>query len=161
MPERPDRIEKEIEEILAKLDLGDDGDTITGERPREPISLDDRRRQEKRRPPRPGMGSRMADSMAFPSVAVTPAGLLFAGAGTMVGGLILASFWSPMIWLSFAGVLLFILAFGWSFMRRNGPNRGAGVGAPKQKYWRGRYIEVDPQEATTMQRFKRLFRPRR
>lgn len=148
MSDRSDRIQKEIEEILAKLDVGEESDTITGER--EPIPMTPRRRAKQ-----PGFASRVAGSLSFP--ALNPAALLFAGAGTMVGGLILASFWSPFIWLSFAGVVLFIIAFGWSFMRRNRPGGGGGR---RQQYWRGRYIEIEPSEPGTMERFKRMFRRR-
>lgn len=161
MTDRQDRIQQEIEEILAKLDVGDEGDTITKERPieHEPISIEQRRRSA--RAARPGVLSRLRDSIALPDVPVSPAGLLFFGAGTMVAGLILATFWSPLIWLSFAGVLAFILAFVWSFARRRSPGGiSGGYRAPRQKYWRGRYIDIEPGEPSTGERLKRMFRRR-
>lgn len=154
--DRSDRIEKEIEEILAKLEVGEEEeDSSSGKR--EPISFEQRRKS--RQPKTPPRRSR---TISTPSLPITPATLLFAGAGTMIGGLILATFWSPLIWLSFAGVLLFILAFGLSFVRRSPGGAGMGAGrAPKEKYWRGRYIEVEPDtEPTTGERFKRMFRRR-
>lgn len=135
-----DRIEKEIEEILAKLDVGDSGDTITGERQREPIPLDTRRRGKSKK--KPGPVSRAAGSSSLGLPGITPATLLFAGAGVMIGGLILSSFWNPFIWLSFAGIVLFLAAFGWSFLRK--PGASGGMKAPKGAYWRDRYIEYEP-----------------
>lgn len=136
-----DRIEKEIEEILAKLDVGDTGDTITGEREREPIPLDQRRRSKgKKKKPNPVVRAAGSSGLSLPGI--SPASLLFAGAGVMIGGLVLASFWEPLIWLSFAGIVLFLAAFGWSFLRK--PGAAGGMKQPKGAYWRDRYIEYEP-----------------
>jgi hypothetical protein len=152
MSKQPDRIEKEIEEILAKLDVGDEKDPSQKER--EPIPFDKRRRAKQ-----PGFLSRLTGSISLPALPLTPATLLFTGAGTMVAGLILASFWDPFIWLSFAGIVLFMIAFGWSFKRRSAPG-GGGARGPRQVYWRDRVIEYEPAEPGPLERFKRIFRRR-
>lgn len=144
-----DRIEREIEEILAKLDVGDGADTITGER--EPIPLESRRKGRSRlRRQRPRRDW---------SLPLNPAALLFAGAGVMIGGLIFASFWEPLIWLSFAGIVLFLAAFVWSFFRR-APSGSAGSNGGGQRgvYWRDRYIEYEPAQPSARDRVRRFFR---
>jgi hypothetical protein len=145
----PDRIEREIEEILARLDVGSESDTITGERA--PISIETRRGARKRT-------AKRRRSLPKPGLNINPASLLLAGAGVMVAGLVLANWWEPFIWLSFSGVLLFIGAFAWSFNRRP---RGGGVeGGPRTVYWRDRYIEVGSHEPGPVDRVKRFFRRR-
>jgi hypothetical protein len=133
-----DRIEREIEELLAKLEsrLPEDG--------REPISLEQRRKQrKKRRLPR----------LHLPEI--NPPTLLLAGTGIMIAGLFLAMFWDPLIWVSFAGVVIFIAAFLLSFRKR--PVGGVGGSGPKRVYWRDRYIEYGPEQRT---RFRNPFRRR-
>ncbi|MCX7616575.1 hypothetical protein [Tepidiforma sp.] len=135
-----DRIEREIEELLAKLEneLPEGG--------RQPISLEERRRQRRKR-----------RSFPKPSLpAVNPASLLLSGAGIMIAGLFLAMFWSPLIWLSFAGVVIFIAAFLLSF--RNRPAGAARGGRPGQVFWRDRYIDYGPPDRGS--RFKNPFRRR-
>lgn len=141
-----DRVEREIEEILAKLDheTGNGGDA-----PREPIQFRARRKEP--------VTSRM--SSALPSFHLTPAALLFGGAGIMFIGLIGATFAGPMIWVAFAGVVLFLAAFVWSLTRRTTAG-GTGGGRPKGVYWRDRYIEYGPEQPGSIERFKRVFRRR-
>jgi hypothetical protein len=81
---------------------------------------------------------------------------LFSGAGLVFGGLILSAFWSPLIWAAFAGVVLFIGAFFWSFRRTN--RTASGEPQPKGYYWRDRYIEYEPTGSQTGQRIKGWFR---
>ncbi|MBI5947490.1 MAG: hypothetical protein HY875_05085 [Chloroflexi bacterium] len=133
-----DRVEREIEEILAKLD----GDAPPAKQDgRAPISLASRR---KRRP-------RLA--LTLPSIHLSPAGLLFAGAGIMLLGLVAASFWSPAIWLSFAGVVVFLGAFVSSFFRAP-----SAKPQPKGVFWRDRYIEYAPASESAFDRLKKRFR---
>jgi hypothetical protein len=76
----------------------------------------------------------------------------------MLGGLVLSAIWDPFIWAAFAGVVLFIVAFAWSFLRSGGTARAS---RPKGQYWRERYIEYEPPtDAGIVQRFKRAFRRR-
>ena len=151
----PDRIDREIEEILERL--GEEPPK-RGEKPpsrdEEPISLDDRRKR--RRAP---LSSRATAAVGISLRGPTPASMLFTGAGVMVAGLILSAIWGALIWLAFAGVLLFMAAFVWSFVR---PRR-AGVRsqpAAKGAHWRGRYVEYEPPPPGVLARIRRAFRRR-
>lgn len=144
----PDRIDREIEEILSRMDED------------EPISLEERRRRS--RPRRP-LGARAGAALSPPSVPVTPTGLLFTGAGVMLAGIVLARFWDPLIWVAFAGVALFLAAFGWALARPRRMRRAAGAaGAPSARggYWRGRYVEYEPTRPGVLRRIRRAFRRR-
>ena len=144
----PDRIDREIEEILSRL----------GEEPpkpgEEPISLEQRRKR--RRAP---LSSRAGAAFGFSLKRPTPASVLFTGAGVMVVGFILATFWEALIWLAFAGVALFLAGFIQSFLRRR-PAGVAGQPAAKGAHWRGRYVEYEPPPAGVLARIKRAFRRR-
>lgn len=148
-----DRIEREIEEILERLD----SELPPGPVPEDktPISLMQRRQQQtKAKPARAPRPPRQAQVPAF-----TPTTLLFAGAGLAVGGLLLSSFAEPLIWLSLAGVALFIAAFVWSFMRTTPAGRPTGSSqAPKAVFWRDRYIDVRPTNPTAWDKIKQRFR---
>lgn len=142
-----DRIEREIEEILARLD-----EQAPPENAGKPISLmahKDRKREAVRktssRAPRPGLSTRL-----------TPASLLVVAAIAVVGGLVLSNAFSPLIWVSFAGVVLFLGAFAWSFMRD--PGKGGIASQPKGGYWRDRWIEYEPKGGNVFDRIKRRFR---
>ncbi len=135
----PDRVEREIEEILAKLD------SDAGTSPKRPVPIKSRRTR------KPGGARRVR--LAVPAN-FDPTTLLFAGAGIMVAGLVLASFWGPLIWMSFAGVVVFLGAFVMSFFR---PGRvTTGGPASRGHYWRDRYIEyVPPPTGGTIERMRR------
>lgn len=143
-----DKFEREIEEILAKLDgEGPSGAETPGKKPI-PIASAKRKQQKKQKAARPSNG-------ASPFARFTPTTLLFAGAGTMVAGLILSNFYGPLIWASFAGVVLFLGAFAWSFRASRRPASGP---APKGYYWRDRYIEYEPANPSAFGRFTRRLR---
>ncbi|MBI2765348.1 MAG: hypothetical protein HYX53_05465 [Chloroflexi bacterium] len=143
----PDRIEREIEEILAKLD--EEPPKGSERKPISIIAHKDKRRA-------PGLPKRAPGPPL--SQRITPTTLLFAGAATVIGGLVLSNFWSPLIWASFAGVVLFLGAFVWSFTRTSRP--GGGAAAPRGHYWRDRYIEYEPSGPSTWDRLRRRFRRR-
>ena len=150
-----DRIEREIEEILAKLD---DGPTPPAADGRAPISIQSRR---KKSPSGPSGVSRARKSLASSLPDINPATLLFTGAGLLVAGLILSVFMSALIWVSFAGIVIFLSAFAWSFIRT--PSSGSGDGAgrtpsPSAHYWRDRYISYEPQNPSPLTKIKRRFR---
>lgn len=146
-----DRIEREIEEILAKLE--DQPPVGGGPQPeRTPVSIASARKK-KQSKPRPN-GSSLLNR-------IDPPLLMFAGAGTMILGLVAASFAGALIWLSFAGVVLFLGAFLLSFRRRStsGPARPGGSGGPAQgKFWRDRYIDYKPPSDDPVSKIKRRFR---
>jgi len=145
----PDKMEREIEEILAKLDA---------ESPRNkpadkaPVSILSRRKRTVN--PMTRVRTRTSGMLD----AINPTTLLFTGAGVMVAGLIFSTLYAPLIWASFAGVVIFLAAFLWSF-RRTPRNSGATAGqAPRGHYWRDRYIEYPPQRNGPIERLKRRFR---
>lgn len=135
-----DRMEREIEEILSKLDV----DAPKPERT--PISI-----MTKRTKPRSGMAVRGRNRVP----AVSPAVLLIVGAVIMIAGLVLSNVWGPLIWMAFAGVVVFLAAFALSF-RRTPPS--SATQAARGHYWRDRYIEYEPGGSDLMTRFKRRFR---
>ena len=151
----PDRIDREIEEILERL--GEEPPK-RGEKPppgdEEPISLDDRRRRRKA-----PLSSRATAAVGVSLRGPTPTSMLFTGAGVMVAGFILSAIWGALIWLAFAGVLLFMAAFVWSFVR---PRRAGVKSQPAAKgaHWRGRYVEYEPPPPGVLARIRRAFRRR-
>src|SRR5665213_1891450 len=158
----PDKMEREIEEILARLDK----DGPAPQEPAPPISIMARRKEaaglaERMRQGGAVLGTGLSKNLTSrlgdgPLGSISPTTLLFAGAGVIVGGLILSNVWQPLIWASFAGVVLFLGAFLWSFKRTprvsGGAAGGAGAPAPKGHYWRDRYIEYDATDSGAMTR---------
>lgn len=144
-----DRIEREINEILEKLEsLPDDGVTPD----RRPISIAEHREDRQRRMKPPGGGG---VRKRLPTLPLNPTHALLAGAGTVVGGLILSNLWAPLIWAAFAGVAVFIGGFIAAFLRtpRPGPESRDGV------FWRDRYISYEPtRRHGPIDRLKRRFR---
>ena len=140
----PDKFEREIEEILAKLDddLPADGKGTT----RSPISLTQKRAQKAR-------AQRMRTAGPNPFAKLNPTTLLFAGAGMVFGGLIASGVWSPAIWVAFAGVVVFIGAFFWSFKKSD---RATPATARAQgTFWRDRYINDRSGDGGIKDRFRR------
>ena len=139
-----DRIEREIEEILAKLDQ--DGPLAPEKKP---VSIMSARTKKRPTPPR------APRHRPNPLANINPTTFLFVGAALVVGGLILSNFWAPLIWASFAGVVIFLGAFVSSFFRTSRPN---GLGKPKGVYWRDRYIEYEAESPGMWDRLRRRFR---
>lgn len=130
-----DKFEREIEEILAKLDDKLPEGSTPSERA--PISLASRRQQKAK-------AQRVRAPRNNPLSNITPTHLLFAGAAIMFGGLLLSNAWEPFIWVSLSGIVLFLGAFVWSFRRTN---RSSPAAKPKGYYWRDRYIEYDQKDS--------------
>jgi Flp pilus assembly protein TadB len=146
----PDKMEREIEEILAKLD---------NESPRSPLAEKAPVSILSRRKHTPGPAARARAKSASLLNGINPATLLFLGAGIMIGGLVFSTVYEPLIWASFAGVVLFLLAFVWSFRRTPRYARSGAAGStPQGHYWRDRYIEYQPQSSSLGDRIKRRFR---
>jgi hypothetical protein len=147
-------MQQEIEEILARLDKEAPSKpaapAVDSPGPeRAPISIVRKRRARNN----PVAKARREFRSNAPSV--SPAALLFTGAGIMVVGLILSTFAQPFIWVSLAGVLVFIAAFVWSFFRSPGTSEPA---QPKGVYWRDRYIEYESARPGPFARLRRKFR---
>lgn len=140
--EMPDKFEREIEEILAKLDDESPADSA-GSRP--PISIQQKRQQKAK-------AVRARTARPNPLAGLTPTTLLFAGAGVMFGGLIVSGFWGPAIWASLAGIVLFLGAFVWSFRKTSRPSSPTGRSG---HYWRDRWIDDTPQQSGVKGWFRR------
>jgi len=138
---------------MARLDsdLPRDGAGTAPPAERKPISISNVREQRAKQQKR---------SMPRRNLPIEPATLLFGGAGIMVGGLILSMFYSPLLWLAFAGVVLFIAAFVWSIFRQ-APERPVSGGPPRQGgkvFWRDRYIDVTPDASVGSKLMRRVRR---
>lgn len=145
-----DKFEREIEEILAKLDT--DAPEAANPGAREPISISAARRKPKPKSAKPARSS--TAGLTFLD-RISPTNLLFAGAGTVVGGLILSNFYGPLIWASFAGVVLFLAAFLVSF--RKSPRGSTGGTAQPGHYWRGQPISYERTPPSPAGRLRRFF----
>jgi hypothetical protein len=142
----PDRIEREINEILAKLeDLPDDGRSE-----RRPVSIADHRDRHRSQPRQATPAKAAGPSLLS---RIQPSTLLVSGAVTVIAGLLLSSAWGPLIWLSLLGLVLFLSGFALSF-RQSRPRVSAPPGAV---FWRDRYIEYTPRDQTLWSRIRRRF----
>ncbi len=141
-----DRVEREIEEILSKLDdlPGDGG------KGRTPVPIASRRRPAPTPAARASRGPGLLDRLS-------PASMMITGAVVMMGGLLAAAFVDSLIWLAYAGVVLFLAAFLTSFFRSS---RGGAPARPRGMYWRDRYIEYEPSKPGALERFRQRFRRR-
>ena len=137
-----DRVEREIEEILAKLET-----ELPAEPEKKPISILSRRKPKRNQAINPLRTSRGAHGR------ITSTSVMFAGAGLVVGGLVAANLAGPLIWVSFAGVVLFLGAFLSSFFRH-----APASARPRGAFWRDRYIEYAPANPGVLERIKRAFR---
>lgn len=150
-----DRIEREIEEILERLDNELPGGALPEDK--KPISIMQRRQQATRK-----KSARVpAAPRQNPLRGVTPAHLLFAGAALTVAGFLLSGVMGALIWVSMAGVVLFLAAFIWSLTRTTATSGASGSSnyqPPRGVFWRDRYIEYDPPNGSLWSRLKRRFR---
>ena len=137
-----DKFEREIEEILAKLD---DELPSADRAGKPPISISQKRQQKAK-------AERVRTARPNPLASISPTTLLFAGAGVMFGGLIVSAMWGPAIWFALVGVFLFIGAFFWSFRKTARPS--APVARSQGTFWRDRYIDDRPQSGIK-DRFRR------
>ncbi|MEX2081845.1 MAG: hypothetical protein WEC33_09535 [Dehalococcoidia bacterium] len=135
----PDRIEREIEDILSKIDDLPEGPA------RSPIPISGRSRKPT---PDGAPGRSMLDR-------IDPANLMVAGAVVMVGGLALSVFSDGLIWVSVAGVVLFLSAFVIAFFHRPPAGQDAPAqGGSRTVYWRNRYIDYDPYKPGPIARIR-------
>lgn len=137
-----DKFEREIEEILAKLDDG----APAGSAGNPPISISQKRKQKAK-------AERVRTARANPLPSISPTTLLFTGAGLVFGGLLVSGAWAPAIWIAFAGVVVFIAAFVWSFKRTNSGTATALKSSGT--YWRDRYIDDTKHDGGVTGRFRR------
>ena len=142
-----DRIEREINEILAKLDELPEEAAATE---RAPISISEHRGR------RSETKKRQSPSLKLPRINATAA--LLTGAGTVIGGLLLSSVWAPLLWAAFGGVVIFIAGFVSALVATPRPGKQAPPGG---HFWRDRYIQYSqPQQGPqdTWSKLKRRLR---
>ena len=140
-----DRIEREINEILAKLD---ELPPEPAPMERAPISIAEHRERKSATDAR----SRLA--LKLPRVNSTMA--LLTGAGAVIGGLLLSNLWSPLLWVAFAGVVIFLSGFVAALVQTPRPGKQAPPGG---HFWRDRYIQYSqPASTGTWERLKRRLR---
>lgn len=82
---------------------------------------------------------------------------MMVGAVVMIGGFVLATVVEPFIWLSFAGVVIFLVAFLLALTRSGKPKPVTGAHGV---YWRDRYIEYNPAAPSLWDRMAGRFRRR-
>ena len=121
-----ERYEQEIEQLLGELESETDVPDTPPANNTPP--LDD---QPSPFTPRPKQRTRL----------ISPTKLAVVGAAVALIGLLVAKF----VWLSMVGMVIMVAAVGWMFFQR--------MGSQRQKYWRGRPMEAEPQG--TWQRFRR------
>ena len=144
-----DRIEREIEEILAKLE------DLPGEKKpdRSPIPIEAvrKQRQKAERAARPSAGASLSRRVNSTSV-------LLAGAAMVVFGLVLSNVWSQLIWAALAGVVVFFGGFLSGFLRKPRAKPSASApAAPKAVFWRDRYISYEPTGTSPWEKVKHRF----
>jgi len=138
MPDDSDRLEREIEEILSKIEHFPDAET--------------RRTRARRRALR-GFGSAIADRQRAIAKSL---GRISIGQVMLISFLmILGAFFlrgvGPMSWLLYAGVILFVSSLAIMFF-----NRG---NTPVEQQWRGREVTYHPQP-TLAERVRSWWRSR-
>jgi hypothetical protein len=149
-----DRIEREIEEILKKLDVDEEAASKAPPRKgtgRPPIPISSRRKSS------PGVSSRLGSAFSLPSVPAPPSSLIIAGAVLALAGFGLAGISGALIWISVTGIVLFMLGFLLSFLRR--PETVRRTGGPTKRRWRNRDIEYNATDGP-LTRLRRVFRRR-
>lgn len=136
-----DRIEREIDEILSRL--GDESPQPA----RRPIPIGSVHRRQPRR-------------LARARLRIDPATLMFSGAAVMLVGLVLSAVVGWLIWIAFAGVMMFLAAFFISFARGwpQAPRRTGSAPPSEGVFWRDRYIRYDEPDGGAVTRIKRKFR---
>ena len=145
-----DRIEREIEEILAKLDdLPEDGRAAPD---RSPIPLAAVRKQRAKavRAARPSPLAAVAQRLSGTTILLT-------GATLVVFGLVLSNVWGPLIWAALAGVLMFFGAFLSGFLRRPKSTAAAQPPPPSAVFWRDRYITYTDPKSNGWNKLRRRF----
>ncbi len=142
MPDDSDRLEREIEEILSKIEHFPDAET--------------RRTRARRRALR-GFGSAIADRQRAIAKSL---GRISIGQVMLISFLmILGAFFlrgvGPMSWLLYAGVILFVSSFTIMMF-----TRGSGGSSVEQR-WRGREISYSTRGSSLAQRVRRWWASRR
>ncbi len=131
MPDGSDRLERDVEEVLANIE-----------------DFDWRRRQSRQPGPIRIAVQRFASKLANRISGLTPNHLLLLGAGMLIVGFILRG---GGLWLAVAGIVVFLIGLLWA-------SRGGNAQAKQPKsggYWRDRYISYEQPSQNPLRRFFR------
>ena len=128
-----DRIKREIEDILSRLD------DLPGER--KPIPF------RKRSSPQPGS---LARGLIEPLTRISMRHVMLTALVLLIVGFFSQGAWEFGRWMLIGGLVLFISCFVISFFNRRAPAR-----SPRsEKRWRGQPMDLDPPNPTLSQRLR-------
>lgn len=130
MSDGSDRLERDVEEVLANIE-----------------DFDWRRRQSRRPGPIRIALQRFGSGLVSRATALTANHLLLLGALLLIVGLVLRG---GGLWLAIVGIVVFLIGLFWT---SRGGSRQANQATGG--YWRDRYISYEPRESNPLRRFFR------
>ena len=130
MSDGSDRLERDVEEVLANIE-----------------DFDWRRRQSRRPGPIRLAAQRLATKLVSRVTALTANHLLLLGALMLIVGLVLRG---GGLWVAIMGIVIFVIGLFWA---SRGGNRQAHQ--PRGGYWRDRYISYERSTQNPLRRFFR------
>ena len=133
MSDGSDRLERDVEEVLANIE-----------------DFDWRRRQSRRPGPIRIAAQRFASKLVTRVTALTPNHLLLLGALMLIVGLVLRG---GGLWIAIMGIVIFVIGLFWT-------SRGGNPKAdqPRGGFWRDRYISYERPQHNPLRRFFRRHR---
>lgn len=138
----PDQYQREIEDILRKAEA------------QAPLPKPQSSRQSLRRL----VWQYARQSMSNSAWPISPGKLMLTAAALLLVALVLKSVLPITMWLGWAALVVFIIAYAMFFIK---PSKRANGGSPgSRKMWRGHYIDDEPQSAakSMKDRVRRIFR---
>lgn len=157
----PDKVEKEIDEILSKFS------EFSGETENTPKAHSEIIPFTKK----PGISghwkslrkNRRFEKMSLISkVNLTPSKVFVLSSVLAISGFLLKIIfgWEGFLWVAFAGILIFLTVFIWNLFisKRNYKGRVFPSGGTQGGYWRGRYIEYGTKKQNFRTKIKKPFR---
>ena len=135
-----DRIKREIEDILSRLD------DLPAER--KPIPF------RKRSSPPPGS---LARGLIEPLTRISMRHVMLTALALLVVGFFTRGAWAFGQWMLIAGLVLFVSCFVISFFNRGAPTARSPRSPRHEKRWRGQPMDLDPPTPTLSQRLRAWF----
>lgn len=91
---------------------------------------------------------------------LTPTKFFLLGAIITLAGFLLRPAWNGFLWISFSGILLFLVGFLWSLVQSRKNYKTTTFAKTKSEggYWRGRYIEYGEDKQSFQAKIKKTFR---
>ena len=155
----PDRVEKEIDEILSKFS------EFSGE-------TEDPKKVHSEIIPftkKPGISGywkslnkkrRFVKMSLFSKLSLTPTKVFILSSALAISGFLLRPVWEGFLWVAFTGILIFLTGFVRNLLisKRNYKGRVSPSRSSQGGYWRGRYIEYGAKKQNFRIKIKRPFR---